>query len=75
MSNNLSESKKLQLKSELLRHMETAKRLQDEGKPSSEVKLYFLKEDMRTLENHNIEPNMAGWRDWLEHADKQPAIH
>lgn len=74
MSNNLTESKKLELKSEMLRHLETAKRLADEGRPSTGVKAFFMEEDIRTLE-FGIEPNIKGWQAMLDHVAKQPAIH
>lgn len=65
MSENLSNSKKLEIRSELLRHLETAKAANKEGKPSTSVKVWFLQGDLANLDEHGVEPTLEFWRKWL----------
>ena len=60
MSNNIP--KKLQLKTELLRHLDTATTMMDEGKPSSVIRVMSLKLDIELLEHQNIEPDLEFWK-------------
>ncbi len=67
MSINLNNERKLQLKSELLRHMETAKSLAQSG-GSSQVKMAFLRMDLDNLEKHDQVPDIGFWDKWLQEA-------
>jgi hypothetical protein len=60
-----TQKRKLELKSELLKHLDTAKRMYNEGSPSSHVKVFFLEQDIRKFDQHNIEPDMKLWENWL----------
>lgn len=62
---DINPERKLFLKSELLRHMETAKTLYEAEQSSSFLKLLSLGMDFRQLEHNNIEPDLKHWNDWL----------
>lgn len=64
MSDNIS--KKLAIKAELLRHLSTATRLHEEGKPSSGVKVRTLMLDIyRHEDDRFFDTNLEVWRAWL----------
>lgn len=65
MSNNITAERKLAIKSELLRHMETVKQRIQNGDGSSQLKMMFLDRDMEDLEKHNQEPELEFWENWL----------
>jgi hypothetical protein len=66
MANNIpGNTKKLALKSELIKHLETATRLHAEGKGSSEVKVISLNIDMYFLEHFGLEPDIKFWEEFL----------
>jgi hypothetical protein len=60
MSKNLP--KKLELKAELLRHLDTAERMMDQHKPSSVLRAISLIGDIATLD-HGGQPDMEFWRE------------
>jgi hypothetical protein len=67
MSNNLTpESKKLTIKSELLRHLTTATEMREQSKPSSLIKALFIAGDIDNFEHRGIEPNLKFLQEWLE---------
>lgn len=61
----MDHGRKLFLKSELLRHMETAKTLYEAEQSSSFLKLLSLGMDLRELEYDNKEPDLKHWENWL----------
>lgn len=63
MSNNIQ--KKLEIKSELLRHLDTATTMMNEDKPSSLIKVIALKFDIIDFDLYNKDPNLGLWREIL----------
>lgn len=62
MSDN---SKKLAIKSELLRHLNTATEMERNGEMSSGLKVMSLKFDIALLEKRGLEPDVEFWDRWL----------
>ncbi len=60
MSNNIP--RKLEIKAELLRHMDTAQRKFENAEPSSVVKIIALNLDLLKFERDGTEPDLQLWR-------------
>ena len=65
-SDDPDQKRKLVLKSELLKHLETATKLRDQGHHSSDLKVFTLHLELGMLENHRtFQPDIELWGMWL----------
>lgn len=66
MSTNDNSQKKLSVKLEFLRHLETAKAHERAGKPSSGFKVKTLEADIKLHDKgQNVESRLDIWGEWL----------
>lgn len=57
---NMSEEKKLQIKSELIKHLETAKTMERNNVPSSQLRVFALQFDIEAMDM-GVAPDMKFW--------------
>lgn len=66
MHNITDGTKKLALKSELIKHLETAKDQAAKSYPSSQFGIAMINLALIQLEARSIEPNLDGIQKWLD---------
>lgn len=59
-------SNKLEIKAELLRHLSTAKEMEQDSKASSMFKVIVLEVEIDLVDRNLSKPNLEFWRQWLE---------